>query len=90
MDIDGDFIITWRSLAQDGNGYGVYAQRYTSTGSVNGPEFRVNTYTTSSQYAQRLAMDTNGNFIITWQSYLQDGSSNGIYLKIYNSSGQSQ
>ena len=30
---DGGFVITWQSLGQDGDGYGVYAQRYDANAS---------------------------------------------------------
>src|SRR5262249_38745099 len=43
------FIVVWQSDGQDGSGNGVYGQRYTSTGSTAGSEFRANTYTTSEQ-----------------------------------------
>ena len=32
MDIDGDFVIAWQSLDQDGSGLGVYAQRFGPNG----------------------------------------------------------
>lgn len=45
-----------------------------------GAEFRVNTYTTFNQQNASLAIDRNGNFIVTWQS-VQDGSDYGIYAQ---------
>lgn len=36
--------------------------------SSNGPEFQVNTYTTSSQYAPDVASDPAGNFVVVWTS----------------------
>ena len=33
-----------------------------------GPEFRVNTYTTSSQRSPSAAADAAGNFIVVWES----------------------
>jgi hypothetical protein len=30
MDFDGDFVIAWTSIPQDGSGFGVYAQRFAS------------------------------------------------------------
>ena len=36
MDADGDFVITWQSLNQDGSGWGIYAQRYDSAGNPLG------------------------------------------------------
>jgi len=42
-------------------------------------EFQVNTHTTNKQENPAIAMDGAGNFIVVWNSYLQDGSSNGIF-----------
>ena len=32
VDLNDIFVIVWESLNQDGSGYGIYAQRYKSTG----------------------------------------------------------
>ena len=52
-DSSGNFVVVWRSGDQDGSSYGIFAQRYASTGAPLGPEFRVNTYTTSDQRSPR-------------------------------------
>jgi hypothetical protein len=83
----GDFVVVWSSYLQDGAGYGVFAQRYGSSGGPLGPEFRVNTYTTNRQAAPSAAMDPLGNFIITWNSLTQDGSSEGAFGQRYSSAG---
>ncbi len=83
MDADGDFVITWSSSAQDGSGYGVYAQRYNAAGQVIGDEFQVNTYTNNSQRFSNVAMDADGDFIVNWTSNSQDGSSYGVYAQLY-------
>src|SRR5689334_21844263 len=56
-DADGDFVVVWESNTQDGSSNGVYAQRYSSSGSPLGGEFSVNTYTTSAQSNPAVAMD---------------------------------
>ncbi|MFN8576530.1 MAG: hypothetical protein U0354_06710 [Candidatus Sericytochromatia bacterium] len=91
-DSNGNFIITWHSRYQDGSGYGIYAQRYNNLGVPQGSEFRVNTYTNSLQSNSSVAMDHVGNFVITWQSYNQEGtnSSDDIYARRYNSLGVPQ
>jgi hypothetical protein len=83
VDVDGDFVITWASRPQDGSLYGIYAQAYLATGAADGPEFKVNTTTANSQFAPAIAMDSEGDFVITWQSDLQDGSGFGIYAQRY-------
>lgn len=90
MGTDGRFIITWRSLGQDGDNYGVYAQRYNSAGVPQGSEFLVNTYTTNIQRGGVVKMDAAGNFVVAWQSYGQDGDLNGVYAQRYNSAGVAQ
>ena len=51
---------------QDGSGYGVFGQRYASSGAPLGPEFRVNTYTTNHQVRPSVASDASGNFVVVW------------------------
>ena len=42
-------------------------------------EYQVNTHATNEQRNADMAMGSAGNFVIVWSSYLQDGSSNGIF-----------
>jgi hypothetical protein len=44
-----------------------------------GPEFRVNSYTTGTQYRPSVAASADGRFVVTWHSYLQDGSGAGVF-----------
>ncbi len=84
MDADGDFVVTWVSDGQDGSGWGIYAQRYNAAGVAEGAEFLVNTVTSSNQSSPAIAMDADGGFVVTWQSFVQDGSGYGIYAQRYN------
>lgn len=87
MDPAGDSVAAWVSYGQDGTGYGVYAQRYSPTGTAEGNEFRVNTTTDRNQVLPTVAMDAAGDFVIAWASYNQDGSGYGIYAQRYNAAG---
>ena len=89
MDADGDFVVVWRSN-QDGSGYGIYAQRYNAAGAAQGSEFRTNTYTTSTQESASVGMDADGNFVVAWSSYGQDGNARGIFSQRYNAAGVAQ
>ncbi|MBW4543721.1 MAG: tandem-95 repeat protein [Symplocastrum torsivum CPER-KK1] len=88
MDADGDFVVTWTSSGQDGSGWGVYAQRYSAAGEALGQEFRVHTFTSGSQLYSTVAMDADGDFVITWSSNAQDGSGYGVYAQRYNAAGE--
>jgi hypothetical protein len=80
-DATGDFVVAWQAWGQDGSLGTVVAQRYDASGNLRGAEFQVNTYTTDSQRAPSVASDTVGNFVVTWHSYGQDGSSYGVYAQ---------
>ena len=87
MDADGDFVVTWQDSAQDGDGSGIYAQRYNSAGTAISVEFPVNTTITSDQSYPDIAMDADGDFVITWTSNNQDGNLDGIYARRYSADG---
>ena len=89
----GDFVVVWSSYGQDGDGYGVFLQRFGSDGSAVGPEFQVNTYTTGSQVSPAIASDGAGNFVVVWVSddfgygSAQDGSYAGVFGQRFASNG---
>ena len=49
MNDAGEFVITWTSFGHDGDGWGVFAQRFDSQGIKVGDEVQVNTQTTDEQ-----------------------------------------
>jgi hypothetical protein len=89
MDIDGDFVVGWISLGQDGEFEGIYAQRYDATGVPQGGEFRVNTTTVGRQNRPSVGMDADGDFVVAWDSPTGPGDSNtGVFAQRYSAAGQ--
>jgi hypothetical protein len=86
-DADGDFVVAWSSFGQDGNSFGVFARRFSGAGAPVGTEFQVNTFTPDSQLDPSVTVDAEGDFVITWSSLGQDGSSHGIFASRFSSSG---
>jgi hypothetical protein len=88
---DGKFVATWVNTYnppyQDGSGDGVFAQMFYNNGTRYGNEFQVNTYTNDNQNSPSIASLNDGKFVIVWHSYVQDGSSCGVYGQIYNNNG---
>jgi hypothetical protein len=80
-DHSGDFVVVWESVGQDGSNAGIFARRYNSAGTQQGNEFQVNTYTTGAQTAPAIAARPGGDFVVTWQSDGQDGSSGGVFAR---------
>lgn len=87
IDNVGDFVVAWQSYGQDGDGDGIFARRYDSTGAALGGEFRPNQFTTDQQREPAVALDQDGDFVIAWESFGQDGSRMGIYARQYSKSG---
>ncbi|MBN2217026.1 MAG: trypsin-like serine protease [Pirellulales bacterium] len=87
IDADGDFVITWTSYGQDnggngpGAGYlgenGIMAQRFNADGTAVADEFQVNSFTQHNQQHSQVAMDADGDFTITWESFQDRPSSSG-------------
>jgi len=89
-DLAGNFVVVWHANGEDGSGLGIFGQRFSLTGAPGGSEFRVNTYTTNAQSYPAIASDNSGNFVVAWQSFLQDGSLTGVFGQRYASAGAPQ
>ncbi len=91
MDADGDFVVVWTDYGgQDGDSYGVFAQRYDAAGVAQGGEIQVNSFTSDRQQDAAVAMDADGDFVVVWESYGQDGSRNGVFAQLYDAAGVPQ
>jgi hypothetical protein len=53
---------------------------------VGGEEFKVNTYRRSEQTYPSVAA-LNDGFVVTWESYYQDGFRDGVYGQLYDGNG---
>jgi hypothetical protein len=89
LDADGDSVVVWVSEGQDGEGAGVYAQRYDATGAAQGGEFRVNTTTAAHQQQPRVAMDADGDFVVVWTG-TGPGDAEGIFAQAYDAAGNAR
>lgn len=87
MDPGGDFVVVWSSHGQDGDKFGVFGQRFSSSGSRAGAEFQVSTYTPDAQQDPDVAMTGGGDFVVVWESYNQSGSGSRIFGQRFGSNG---
>jgi hypothetical protein len=87
MDADGDFVVVWKST-HEGFGYGVFGQRFNSSGAPVGVvEFFVNTFVTGDQTYPTLGVDADGDFVVAWESRVQEAGTAGIFARRYDSTG---
>lgn len=100
MDASGDFVIAWTCHEQENNAAldehdneGIFAQRFDANGTPVGSEFHVNTFTNHDQNDPSAAMDSHGDFVITWASQFQAGNGGGgfgLYGQRYDRAGNPQ
>ncbi len=88
MDADGDFLVAWAGRGL-GDVDGVFAQRFDATGTPQGSEFRVNTFTTGEQTWPAVAMDADGDFVVTWAGN-GAGDSYGIFARRFDAAAVPQ
>lgn len=67
--IDGDYLIVWTSMGQDGSSSGVYGQFVHEGDGLVGNEFLVNTTTLGPQMQPAVASDGLGQYLAIWTSY---------------------
>lgn len=98
MNDSGSFVATWRD--ERDVWLRIYAQRYSSDGTAQGMNFRVNDDTgKTSHEGPTIAMNNSGDFIISWQDwraeywdiyaqrYAPDGTPRGINFKVNDDTG---
>ncbi|MCX8010370.1 MAG: hypothetical protein N3A61_04405, partial [Ignavibacteria bacterium] len=87
----GNFVVVWESWNQDSaspSSYGMYGQRFSADGTKLGSEFQINSYTNDYQWYGDVAVRADGNFIVAWCSWRQDGHDGGIFFQRFNSNGE--
>jgi hypothetical protein len=91
MDQNGDFTVVWEGYGQSNTSWNVYGQRFNAAGAMLGGQFQINQHTNNQHVMDpKVAMDLAGDFVVTWQSYGQDGSGYGIYARRYNAAAAAQ
>jgi hypothetical protein len=89
MNEHGEAVISWISSAQDGDFWGVFAQRYDPSGAPRGEEFQVNTYTTGAQLHPALAMEDSGEFVVVFEDRNGGYTDYDVYARRYEGPGPS-
>ncbi len=98
MDAFGDFVVVWagdgtQSLTGDGSivdlgdDAGIFAQVYDKSGKAVGDAFRVNQTVLGIQDQPDVAMDADGDFVISWTSTDSRSPAGGIYARRFNVQG---
>ena len=84
---DGGFVVTWETYGRNDDMSGVFAQIYGPDGTKTGGDFQVNTYETEDQREPAVVGLSDGGFVVTWQSDVQDGVNPGVYAQRFGAGG---
>ncbi|MDB5987018.1 MAG: hypothetical protein JWR16_2071 [Nevskia sp.] len=95
MNAAGAFVIVWDSVGQNGNGLGVYGQRYAANGAPLGGEFKLNTSTNDMSTQIGIAIDASGNFAVAWPEHftplgVSTAKTSLIDLRLYGADGSAR
>ena len=78
----GAYVVAWQSNGQDGNGYGIYFQRYNAVDEAVGAETLVHPGLNGSQIDVSLGALPGGGFVAAW-----DTAGSEIYRQAFDSQG---
>ena len=93
--LDGGWVVAWQSCpsgfptgatAQDGDGCGVYLQRYGADGWETGGEVKVAQTTDGDQRGPAIAAVSDGGWVVAWEGADAEGSTD-IFLRRYLAGG---
>ncbi|TAH47024.1 MAG: hypothetical protein EYC67_07680, partial [Betaproteobacteria bacterium] len=85
---NGGYVVVWQDdNGNDGNGWGVYGQRYSADGAAQGGQFLINTFVSGNQYHDGVTAYAGG-FAVVWSSTGNaGGSSHDIYVQRFDNDG---
>ncbi len=88
MAADGRFAVAWETTAYPtGGGSDIAMRRFGANGTALGNEVLVNTTTQQTQDSPAIAMAASGVVEVAWESFLQDGSDQGIFAQRFAAGG---
>lgn len=82
MDAGGNFAVVWM---QDKSTNSIIARLYNADGTPEAMPFDVNSTSFNSITRPSIAMDNNGNFVVTWDGHSQAASMDDIHARWYSS-----
>ncbi|MCB1153633.1 SUMF1/EgtB/PvdO family nonheme iron enzyme [bacterium] len=85
---NGNFVVVWQSDGQDGSGWGVFGQRFHSSGAAIGDIFQVNTTVLGDQNNPAVAIASDGSFTVVWEG--NDENKRGVFAQRFAADGTPQ
>jgi subtilisin-like proprotein convertase family protein len=83
IDADGNFVLVWRRVGVFGAK--LEGRRFSAAGAQQGGDFEVTPFSVAGYGAPQAAMEATGDFVVTWDEPVRDGSDLGVYARRFTS-----
>jgi S-layer family protein len=88
VEANGGFVAVWEDgNGRDGDGLGIFGQRYDASGNRLGSDFLVNSYTSFFQFSPSVSASPAGGFVVAWTGEREDGSFMGAIGRRFDAAG---
>ena len=87
IDPEGQALIGWDSVGQDGSGTGIYVRRLDADSTLSGDETLVPIETENNQSEVALACSGEGRRLVAWTDQKSDGSPSEVLARIIHADG---
>ncbi|MBN1417757.1 MAG: hypothetical protein JXP34_03220 [Planctomycetes bacterium] len=84
---DGGFCVAWTDAKRDGDGAGIFLQRFDAAGERLGDEIRVNETTGGDQITPDIASDPAGDLVVVWASRPPEETRGAILARRFDGNG---
>jgi hypothetical protein len=74
-------VVTWTGPAQSGPGLGIFERRFDAGGLPQAIELQIDRFTGGDQIVPAIAMEQGGDFVVSWEGTVQDGSGFGVFAQ---------
>jgi len=85
---NGGYVVVWDSSTDDGEGWGIVAQRFLNNGLKTGEKFVVNTTTVGDQRSAEVATFYDGTFLVAWEHNFAGIQSPDVRAQLLNNKGE--
>ena len=90
VDGAGNFVVVWEGQTNSAPGSvaDIVARRFDKTGKPLGKSYLVNTHVLGFQTDAAVAMRPDGQHVVVWKSFRQDGPTGSIYARRFDAQGR--
>ena len=88
MDTSGNYVVAWQSFTPGDNYTSIFTRRYQANGvALDISDVQVNATPTVNLRHPAVAMNDEGDYIVTWESYKIGSAASDVFMRVYDASG---